>query len=221
MYQRGDERKMMPLYAIGRAILIPLMKLLFFYEVKGKNNIPKKGGYIVCSNHLSNFDPVFLGITQKRQIFYMAKKELFKNKFFGWLIRKLGAFPVDRGKGDGKAINNAETLIEEGKVLGIFIEGTRSKTGEFLRPKAGAAMIAEKVNVPVIPVCITPKNKKVRIFQKVTISWGEPISCDQLGLGSGSGEGYRNATKKIMGQIAALRERDMQARLKAPEVDEK
>lgn len=208
---------MMPLYAIGRALLIPFMKLFFFYEVKGKNNIPKQGGYIVCSNHLSNFDPVFLGITQRRQIFYMAKIELFKNKFFGWLIRKLGAFPVDRGKGDGKAINNAEKIIEDGNVLGIFIEGTRSKTGEFLRPKAGAAMIAEKVNVPVIPVCITPKNKKVRLFQKVTISWGEPISCERLGLGNGTGEGYRKATKMIMGEIAALRERDLQARLKAPE----
>jgi 1-acyl-sn-glycerol-3-phosphate acyltransferase len=147
----------------------------------------------------------------------MAKVELFKNKFFGWIIRKLGAFPVERGKGDGKAIGNAETLIENGNVLGIFIEGTRSKTGEFLRPKAGAAMIAEKVNVPVIPVCITPKNKKIKIFQKVTISWGEPISCEQLGLGSGSGEAVRAATKKIMGEIAALRERDMQPRLNAPE----
>ena len=212
---------MMPLYAIGRALLIPLMKLLFFYKVNGKNNIPKTGGYIVCSNHLSNFDPIFLGITQKRQIFYMAKVELFKNKFFGWLIRKLGAFPVERGKGDGKAIGNAETLIENGNVLGIFIEGTRSKTGEFLRPKAGAAMIAEKVNVPVIPVCITPKNKKIKIFQKVTISWGEPISCEQLGLGSGSGEAVRAATKKIMGEIAALRERDMQPRLNAPEGEKK
>lgn len=200
---------MKPLYAIGRAILIPLMKLLFFYKVNGKNNIPKKGGYIVCSNHLSNFDPVFLGITQRRQIFYMAKVELFKNKLLGWLFRGLGAFPVERGKGDGKAINNAEALIRDGKVLGIFIEGTRSKTGEFLRPKAGAAVIAEQVRVPVIPVCITPKNKKLRIFQKVTISWGEPIPFESLGLGGSSSAAYRDATKKIMGEIAALRERDL------------
>ena len=131
---------MTPLYAIGRVILIPLVKILFFLKVNGKGNIPKNGGFILCSNHLSNFDPVLIGVAQRRQLFFMAKSELFRNKFFGWLIRKLGAFPVERGAGDGKAINTAEKIINEGKTLGIFIEGTRSKTGELLRPKAGAAM---------------------------------------------------------------------------------
>lgn len=203
---------MSPLYAFGRAILIPIMKLLFWYKVKGKNNIPKEGGYIVCSNHMSNFDPIFLGITQKRQINYMAKAELFKNPVFGWIIRHLGAFPVHRGKGDGKAINNAESIVQDGKILGIFIEGTRSKTGDFLRPKAGAAIIAEKTESPVIPVCITPQNKKIRIFQPVTVSWGKPIPYESLGLGNGSGEAYRAASKQIMAEIQKLRERDLNER---------
>lgn len=205
---------MTPLYAVGRAILIPIMKLLFRYKVNGKNNIPEKGGFIVCSNHLSNFDPVFLGITQRRQINYMAKAELFKNPILSWLFRKLGAFPVHRGQGDGKAINNAETLVEDGKILGIFIEGTRSKTGEFLRPKAGAAIIAEKTKVPVIPVCITPAGQKIKVFRKVTVSWGDPISYESLGLGGGSGEAYRAASKQIMGEIKKLRERDLAERNK-------
>lgn len=198
-----------PIYVVGRILVIPIFKLLFFYKVNGKKNLPKKGPFIVCSNHLSNYDPVFLALTQKRQIYYMAKAELFKNKFLSWLIRTLGAFPVERGAGDGKAINQAEEVVNDGRLLGIFIEGTRSKTGEFLRPKSGAAIIAHQMNVPVIPVCITPKNKKVKVFQKVTISWGKPMSVEELGLKNGGGEEYRNASRKIMDEIKKLRENDL------------
>ncbi len=198
-----------PIYVIGRILAIPIFKLLFFYKVNGKKNLPKKGAYIVCSNHLSNYDPVILALTQKRQIYYMAKAELFENKFFSWLIRKLGAFPVTRGAGDGKAINEAEEVIKDGRLLGIFIEGTRSKTGEFLRPKSGAATIAQQMNVPVIPVCITPKNKKVKLFQKLTVSWGKPLSPEELGFKNGTGEEFRNASRKIMAEIKKLRENDL------------
>lgn len=198
-----------PLYVVGRIIVIPIFKLLFFYKVNGKENVPKEGPFIVCSNHLSNFDPVMLALTQKRQIFYMAKAELFKNKFLAKLIRTLGAFPVTRGAGDGKAINEAENVLKDGKLLGIFIEGTRSKTGEFLRPKSGASIIAYQMDVPVIPVCITPKNKKIKVFQKVTISWGKPITPQELGLKTGSGEEYRNASRMIMEKISQLRENDL------------
>ena len=198
-----------PIYVVGRILVIPIFKLLFFFFFNGKKNLPKKGPYIVCSNHLSNYDPVFLALTQKRQIYYMAKAELFKNRFFSWLIRKLGAFPVERGAGDGKAINEAEQVVNDGRLLGIFIEGTRSKTGEFLRPKSGAAIIAQQMNVPVIPVCITPKNKKVKVFQKVTISWGKPMSVEELGLKNGGGEEYRRASRMIMDEIKKLRENDL------------
>ena len=202
-------KRINPIYVVGRILVIPIFKLLFFYKVNGKKNLPKKGPYIVCSNHLSNYDPVFLALTQKRQIYYMAKAELFKNRFFSWLIRKLGAFPVERGAGDGKAINEAEQVVNDGRLLGIFIEGTRSKTGEFLRPKSGAAIIAQQMNVPVIPVCITPKNKKVKVFQKVTISWGKPMSVEELGLKNGGGEEYRRASRMIMDEIKKLRENDL------------
>ena len=198
-----------PLYVVSRIILIPIFKLLFFYKVSGKENLPAEGPFIVCSNHLSNFDPVLLGVTQKRQINYMAKAELFKNAFLSKLIRTLGAFPVTRGSGDGKAINEAQNVLHDGKLLGIFIEGTRSKTGEFLRPKSGAAIIAHQTGVPVIPVCITPKNKKVKVFQRVKISWGEPITPQQLGIKDGGPEEYRNAGRIIMSEIKKLRENDL------------
>ena len=203
-----------PIYVIGRVLAIPLFKLLFFYQVNGKKNLPKEGPFIVCCNHISNWDPAILTMTQKRQIYYMAKAELFENKFFAWLIRQLGAFPVHRGAGDTNAINEAEEVVRDGRLLGIFIEGTRSKTGEFLRPKSGPSIIAQKMNVPVIPVCITPKNKKIKVFQKVTISWGKPMTPEELGLKNGGGEEYRNASRKIMDEIKKLRENDLKKRKK-------
>lgn len=201
--------KMSPFYRFGRGLLMPFYKLLFWYKINGRENVPNDEAYIVCSNHLSNNDPVLLGLAMKRQIFYMAKAELFRNPIAGWVIRHLGAFPVNRGAGDGKAINEAEQIVKDGKLLGIFIEGTRSKTGEFLRPKSGASIIAHQMNVPVIPVCITPKNKKIRVFQPVKISIGKPITPKELGLDKGTPEEYRNSSKKIMAEIKKLRENDL------------
>ena len=193
-------------FVIGRILAIPLFKLLFHYRVKGKKNLPKDGAFIVCPNHLSNADAMLVSVTQKRQIYYMAKAELFKNPFASAVIRELGAFPVDRGAGDGKAINTAEEVVKDGRLLGIFIEGTRSKTGEFLRPKSGAAVVAFQTKTPVIPVCVTPKNKKIKLFQRVTISWGKPLSLEELGLISGSPAELRNASRRIMDEIKKLRE---------------
>ena len=150
-----------------------------------------------------------LGVCVPRQIYYMAKAELFKNPFGAMIIRWLGAFPVQRGAGDGKAINEAEEVVRKGRLLGIFIEGTRSKTGEFLRPKSGASIIAHQMNVPVIPVCITPKNKKYKLFQKITVSIGKPMTPKELGLEKGTPEEYRNASRLIMGEIKNMREKDL------------
>ena len=193
-------------FIIGRFFTIPIYKTLFRYKVVGKKNLPKKGAYIVCSNHLSNYDPILVSMTQKRQIYYMAKCELFKNKIASAMITELGAFPVDRGSGDGQAIEKAEEIVRDGRLLGIFIEGTRSKTGEFLRPKSGAAMVAFQTNTPVIPVCITPQDKQIRKFRKVTVSWGKPLSLEELGLKEGTPTEFRNASRRIMDEIKAMRE---------------
>lgn len=201
--------KMKPFYCFGKGLLMPFYKLLFWYKVRGRENVPDDGAYIICSNHLSNNDPVLLGLALKRQIFYMAKAELFKNPIASWVIRHLGAFPVNRGAGDGKAINEAEQILKDGNLLGIFIEGTRSKTGEFLRPKSGASIIAHQMNVPVVPVCITPKNKKIKVFQQVKISIGKPLTPKELGLDKGTPEEYRNSSRKIMAEIKNLRENDL------------
>ena len=197
------------LYGFGKVVCTPIFKVLYRYKVVNKNNIPPEGGYIIACNHLSNIDPVLLGLGQKRRIFFMAKAELFKNKYFSALIRGLGAFPVKRGTADEKAIKNGEDIILEGNVMGIFLEGGRSKTGELMRPRSGCALVAQQTKVPVVPACITIVGNKKNIFAKRVIHFAEPLTNEDLGLLTGNRRELKNASDKIMDKIREMREQDL------------
>lgn len=194
------------LYRFLAAIVRPLVHIFYRLEVRGLENIPADGRCIICPNHTSNIDPVLLIVTLRRQIYFMAKAELFKNKLLAKLFGTLGAFPVERGKGDGVAISEAENILRNGEQLGLFIEGARSKTGDFLRPRAGCAMIAYQTNSPIIPVCITgAKEHKVKFLRKSIISVGEPISVSKLNIKNETGKEFRDASRFIMEKIKSLK----------------
>ena len=197
------------LYRVGQEVCRPIMKVFYRYKFINNNSIPHEGAYIIASNHMSFSDPVLLGLGQRRRLFFMAKQELFKNKFFGGLIRALGAFPVERGAGDGKAIKTGEDLIKEGNVMTIFIEGGRTKTGEFMRPRSGCALVAQQMQVPVIPACITITGNPKHRFAKRVIHFGDPLTPQQLGLTpDGDRRQLKNATNMIMDEIKKMREQD-------------
>lgn len=197
------------LYRVGQAVCRPIMKVFYRYKFINNNSIPHEGAYIIASNHMSFSDPVLLGLGQRRRLFFMAKQELFKNKFFAGLIRALGAFPVERGAGDGKAIKTGENLIKEGNVMTIFIEGGRTKTGEFMRPRSGCALVAQQMQVPVIPACITITGNPKHRFAKRVIHFGDPLTPQQLGLTpDGDRRQLKNATNMIMDEIKKMREQD-------------
>lgn len=197
------------LYRVGQAVCRPIMKVFYRYKFINNNSIPHEGAYIIASNHVSFSDPVLLGLGQRRRLFFMAKQELFKNKFFAGLIRALGAFPVERGAGDGKAIKTGEDLIKEGNVMTIFIEGGRTKTGEFMRPRSGCALVAQQMQVPVIPACITITGNPKHRFAKRVIHFGDPLTPQQLGLTpDGDRRQLKNATNMIMDEIKKMREQD-------------
>ncbi|MBE6824017.1 MAG: 1-acyl-sn-glycerol-3-phosphate acyltransferase [Ruminococcaceae bacterium] len=192
------------LYSFFRWILSPIFKLVFRVEFINPHNLPKEGPYIIASNHISGIDPIIIAIGQKyRQIHFMAKAELFKNKFLEWLFLSIGCFPVDRGKKDIGAVRHFEKVVEDGEVMGIFIEGTRSKTGEFLKPKNGASLIAFDTKSPVVPVCLT-KTKK-----GIICHFGEPLSLEELGFEKGGAREYREASRIIMDKIKLFREQDL------------
>ncbi len=194
-------------YRIVRSVGMVFLKIFYPYDVENGYSLPADQGVIVCSNHISNIDPVLINVTQNRLLHFMAKKELFKNKLFGAVIRGCGAFPVDRGHDGGKAVGTAEELLNNENCLGIFIEGTRSKTGEFGKPRSGALRIAFATKKPIVPCCITGKDIFLKPFKKIKITYGEPLTCDDLGLVEGSMREYRIAGEIVMKKIAELREK--------------
>ena len=170
---------MSPFYRFAKTVIHPIFKWLLPVRVKNVENIPSEGSYILCSNHTSMTDPFFMVVNFKRQIHFMAKAELFKNIIFKNVLYAAGAFDVNRGKGDMNAIENAEKLIREGKILGIFPEGTRYKTGAPRKAKSGIAYIAMHTHANILPISIY-RDGAFSIFKKTTIRIGELIKYDSL-----------------------------------------
>ncbi len=164
-------------YLVARTACRLVLLIIRRWEVNGKENIPSCGGMVVVSNHCSFWDPVIIGGSFDRKVSYMAKEELYKkNYLFVLLIKLLGAFPVRRGQTDRGAIKFALNYLETGNVIGLFPEGTRSKSGDLQEARNGAAMLAVKTGVPLIPVGIIG----AKGWGKVTVNIGKPIETDQF-----------------------------------------
>lgn len=192
-------------YSFCRALVTPIMHLLIKVKYEGQENLNLSGGYILCSNHRAWWDPILIGVgVRDRHINFMAKKELFKFKPFGALIKALGAFPVNRGAADSGAIKNAEEVVSSGKTLLIFPEGTRSKTGDPLRAKSGAAYIASETGAQIVPVAICYVGKYC-IRKNVTVVYGKPISADEIAIShENKSADAKKATGLIMGKIVDM-----------------
>lgn len=188
----------MELYKIGKAICSVYLKSQYKIEVIGAENIPKDGGILLCSNHISNYDPPLVGVTFPRDISFMAKEELFsipviKNIMFG-----IKAFPVKRGMSDRGALKRGLALLNNGTVLGLFPEGTRSKTGEIGEGLAGAGFFALRSNAAIVPCAIIGPYKR---FSKLKVVYGKPIDFEPIRANKTSAQ---EATEIIMKSISEL-----------------
>lgn len=191
----------MSYYRIFRGFFRAIFSLVFRWQVIGRDHIPKEGPVILCANHISLWDPPLLGSGIERQVFFMAKEELFRIPLISFLITKFGAFPVKRGAGDRAAIRSTLKLLEEGKIFGIFPEGTRSKNGEIGEGMTGVAMFALKSQAQVIPVAIIGP---YRLFHRVKIVYGKPIDLTALREAKSSSETLKETTDLIMAEIKKL-----------------
>lgn len=172
------------IYWLVKLILKMLLTPIFRFSFENTDSVPESGPVIIASNHKSWIDPVAIGIALKRKINFMAKAELFKYPVFGWLIHKLGAFPVKRGAGDISAVKSSLRILRENRVLGIFVEGTRVKTEGIGELKPGVYAIAKLSKSPVILCAIKGsrplfKRKLPPIPSKIKLKF-EPFEIDPL-----------------------------------------
>ena len=167
---------------VSQVIIFPIYKLIFRGNLIGRENIPQKSSFILVSNHGSLLDPPLLGHAIGRNISFMAKSELFRIPFLGFIIKSCGAYPVRRGIVDKKTIKIACEKLSNNNSIGIFIDGTRQKDGLVNKPKQGAALLSFKNQKMLLPVAIINSHRLVRLkffipfFTKIVIKVGKPIN---------------------------------------------
>lgn len=194
------------MYSLISGFLHCFFKFIFRRKVFGLHNIPSQGGAIIACNHISLFDPPVVGTAFSRPVHFMAKEELFAIPLLGWLFTKLNAFPVKRATADRAAIRHAINLLENGELLGLFPEGTRSLTGKLGKPETGLAMIALKAGVPIIPTAVIGTNKVGHtglFFPRFIVKFGSPIIVNR---GKADKETMENLSNQIMQEISLLLE---------------
>ena len=182
----------MYLYKSFRFIANVIFKTIYRIEIVNKDKIPKEGRFILCSNHISIFDPVVLSIIVPREIAWMGKKELFENKIFAKLFHKLGVFPVDRNETELSTIKHSMKVLKNEGILGIFTEGTRVKKMKLENAKSGVALIGIKMKSPILPVYIEGTYKP---FSKLKVIFGDPFDFSES-----YGEKLTTNDYKIYGQ---------------------
>lgn len=188
------------LVAFIKAMVSAYYAVIYPVRLVGEENIPA-GAVILCANHISSRDPILLLLRLRRKITFMAKKELFKVKLVGAVLREAGAFPVDRGRADLSAIRESMRVLKEGGVLGIFPQGTRSAENERTEMHGGAALIEQRSKAPVVPVYIDGPYRK---FRRTYIYIGRPIDLSDFGTRS-DGVTIGQVTGEIDGAIWALK----------------
>lgn len=198
------------LFKVLVSIVYVIAKILYPFKAKGRENIPEEGGIILCSNHISLLDPVFIILTSKRRVYFMAKNELFKNKILAAFFRFCGAFPVDRGKNDSTAIENAKQLVIDGKMFGIFVEGTRTKNPDASpgKPKSGAAVIAASTGSDILPVSVTYKHGRPHLFSRAVVNYGKVIKAEEIQINEIKPSEIKKVKYKIMDEITSLWEEE-------------
>ena len=178
---------------------------LLFHKVNYHNieKIPQNHGCILCCNHRSNWDPFLIAKPMNKKIYFMAKEELFKHSLLSFIIKKLGAFPVARGKRDISAISHAIDLINSNNFVVIFPEGTRAKTSEFLKPKSGAAMVAHKSKADILPIRVIYQ-EPLKFRSQVDVIYGDIIHNNELNIAENSLSDIKVASQLIMEKIKNL-----------------
>jgi 1-acyl-sn-glycerol-3-phosphate acyltransferase len=189
-------------WAPGRRTIGGAARLATRLKVYGRDRVPRTGGVVIACNHFSWIDPAVLGAACPRTIHYMAKVEAHRVPGLGTLIRTFGTFSVRRGESDRDAVRTMRQVVRDGLALGLFVEGTRQRSGVPGHVQPGAAMVALQEGVPIVPVAIHGSQTwKPRNFHPVSVAWGDPMTLEGLPRG---GKGYKEASLQIEAELRRL-----------------
>lgn len=188
----------MSFYHVVKNVVWYALKPFYRMEVSGQENIPTTGPVIVCANHISNLDPPVVGGSIKREMFFIAKEELFEKKWISKFFLSVNVFPIKRGMSDRQAIKKALGLLKNDQGLVIFPEGTRSKTGQLGKGLSGVGFFALRSKATVVPCAIIGPYK---VGKKVRIVYGLPIDMETLRKEK---RDVKEVTEKIMETIKQL-----------------
>src|SRR5690606_5372440 len=205
------------LYGAAKAVIAPTTRAAWPLETEGLHHIPARGPVILACNHLSNIDPLFIGVAVPRPVVFIAKEELFAEgnaaqRAFAWALRSIGQLSVDRkpGQSSREAMDNSLDVLREGRVFGIFPEGTRSPDGRLYRGQTGLAWRALTSEARVIPMAlggtvrILPEGRKVPGLRRVGLRVGPPVDLSPWKGEAGKNRSRRAATDAIMAAIQRL-----------------
>lgn len=200
------------LYSASRFLLDGLVRVVSSWEVRGRENIPRAGGLIVASNHISFFDPPLIGIATVRELHFLAKEELFRQPVLGPLIRTFNSIPIRRGVADMSGLSKAMEVLRGGKALIMFPEGSRMRDGELHPARPGVGMLAVGTDALIVPCYISGSDRpgrwitrrsKLRVWFGPARSWQE-LAGPQADLAPGRAL-YQGIGDGLMKEIAALR----------------
>lgn len=162
-----------------RALLVPFFLVYFRLQRVGREHLPRSGPLLLAANHRSFLDPFVIGALVRRPVYYMAKRELFEKRWQAWILNSLGAFPVDRGAGDGDAMATAKAILARGDCVVLFPEGTRVRRGGLSDPRRGIGRLALETGAPVAPVAVLGTEEVRRGWRirprKVRLRAGAPL----------------------------------------------
>jgi 1-acyl-sn-glycerol-3-phosphate acyltransferase len=189
-------------WAVGRLVIGGLTRAVAPMRVYGADRMPQQGGLVVALNHFHWLDPPVFGSASPRTLYYMAKIEAHRVPGLGQLIRAFGTFSVRRGETDRDAVRMMRRIVVDGHALGLFVEGTRQRSGVPGEVKPGASMVALQEDVPVVVGTVYgTQTWRVGGFDPVSVAWGEPMRFDGLPRNA---KGYREASAEIQREIRRL-----------------